>query len=424
MSVSYDRDIFKESEGKQMSAKKNIFMIIAFGLVACILYGIGAGLRCDIGILVSPLAEHCGINYDDVSMCVAVMQLLFGASQPFFGIIASRKSNRFVLMMGIAFMGMSMVGMILSNSYAGLLFSLGILFGLGAGAISFGLVLASAIHFVGQENAMIISGMLNAAAGMIGFILSPFLQAVLTANGLIVTLGVMFVIVVLLIPVLVFVTSRDSAEETMESDESRSESGGTVYSLLRKAFGNRTFRLLFAGFSTCGFHMIIIESHLFSQFVLFGIDETRASWAFSAYGIATIIGALLSGFLSTRLRKGRLLSFYYGFRAVWVLAYVWFMPKNMVTAVLFSIGLGMTGDATVSPTSGLVSENFSVSKVATLIGILFFTHQIGAFFSAWLGGVLRQALGGYTAIWMLDVVLCVFACIMSLRIKSGNKGRE
>jgi predicted MFS family arabinose efflux permease len=100
------------------------------------------------------------------------------------------------------------------------------------------------------------------------------------------------------------------------------------------------------------------------------------------------------------------------------------MPKNMVTAVLFSIGLGMTGDATVSPTSGLVSENFSVSKVATLIGILFFTHQIGAFFSAWLGGVLRQALGGYTAIWMLDVVLCVFACIMSLRIKSGNKGRE
>jgi MFS family permease len=94
------------------------------------------------------------------------------------------------------------------------------------------------------------------------------------------------------------------------------------------------------------------------------------------------------------------------------------MPKNMITAVLFSIGLGMTGDATVSPTSGLVSENFSVSKVATLIGILFFTHQIGAFFSAWLGGVIRQAMCGYTAIWMVDVALCVFACIMSLRIKA------
>ena len=403
-----------------MKKNNSIFMVIAFGLVACILYGVGAGLRSDIGILVSPLAEHCGINYDDVSMCVAIMQIVFGAAQPVFGIIASKKSNRFVLMTGVAFMGMSMVGMILSNSYAGLLFSLGILFGLGAGALAFGLVLASAIHFVGQENAMIISGMLNAAAGMVGFMLSPLLQAILTARGLVVTLGVMIGIAFLLLPVIIVVTSRDSVETTVESVENRSESEETVFSLIGEAFGNRTFRLLFAGFTTCGFHMVIIESHLFSQFVLFGIDETSASWAFSVYGIATIIGALLSGFLSTRLRKGRLLSFYYGFRAVWVLAYVWLMPKNMVTAVLFSIGLGMTGDATVSPTSGLVSENFSVSKVATLIGILFFTHQIGAFFSAWLGGVIRQAMGGYTAIWMIDVALCVFACIMSLRINAAK----
>jgi MFS family permease len=328
---------------------------------------------------------------------------------------------------------MSMVGMILSNSYAGLLFSLGILFGLGAGALAFGLVLASAIHFVGQENAMIISGMLNAAAGMVGFILSPMLQAILTARGLIVTLGVMIGIALLLIPVIIIVTSHDDMDLTVQKAgnvDMDAESAGDkavltaenmekqgVWSLFREAFYNRTFRLLFAGFTTCGFHMVIIESHLFSQFVLFGIDETSASWAFSVYGIATIIGALLSGFLSTRLCRGRLLGFYYGFRAAWVLAYVWLMPKNMVTAVLFSIGLGMTGDATVSPTSGLVSKNFSVNKVATLIGILFFTHQIGAFFSAWLGGVLRQALGGYTALWMLDVVLCIFASIMSRGIR-------
>jgi hypothetical protein len=76
--------------------KNNLFMVIAFGLIACVLYGVGAGLRCDIGILVNPLAAHCGLEYEDVSMCVAVMQLVFGAAQPFFGIVASKKSNRFV----------------------------------------------------------------------------------------------------------------------------------------------------------------------------------------------------------------------------------------------------------------------------------------------------------------------------------------
>lgn len=167
--------------------------------------------------------------------------------------------------------------------------------------------------------------------------------------------------------------------------------------------------------------MVIIESHLFSQFVLFGIDEVSASWVYSVYGIATIVGALLSGFLSIRLRKGRLLAFYYGFRAVWVLAYIWLLPKTMVTAVLFAVGLGMTGDATVSPTSGLVSENFAVGKVATLLGVLFLTHQVGAFFSAWLGGLLRELLGGYAAIWLMDIGLCLFAGVMSFRIEDGRR---
>lgn len=404
-------------------------MVIAFGLVACILYGVGAGLRSDIGILVNPLAAHCGLRYDDVSMCVAVMQLVFGAAQPVFGIVASRRSNRFVLMTGVVFLGISMIGMIFSHSYAGLLLSLGILFGLGAGALAFGLVLSSAIHFVGQENAMIISGMLNAAAGMVGFVLSPVLQSLLQAKGVVATLTAMTGIAAALIPVILVVTSRDHTDAAAEADyaENRTVSAEEIpgqqdaFSLLKDAFHNRTFRLLFAGFSTCGFHMVIIESHLFSQFVLFGIDENRASWAFSVYGIATIAGALLSGFLCTRMRKGRLLSFYYGFRAIWVLAYIWFFPKTMLTAVLFSIGLGMSGDATVSPTSGLVSENFHVSRVATLIGILFFTHQIGAFFSAWLGGLLRELLGGYTAIWMMDVVLCAFAGIISFQIKDRAK---
>jgi predicted MFS family arabinose efflux permease len=400
-----------------MKRKNNILPVIAFGLVACLLYGAGAGLRSDIGILVSPLAEHCGLNYDDVSLCVAVMQLVFGAAQPVFGMIASKRSNRFVLLTGVILLGSSMAGMILSASYAALMLSLGVLFGLGAGALAFGLVLSSAIRFVGQENAMIVSGMLNASAGMVGFFLSPTMQALLDAGGVTVTLGAMIGMAALLVPVIFVVTSRDKA-----SDEIIQESADTgALSLLREAFANRTFRLLLAGFTTCGFHMVIIESHLFSQFVLLGMDETSASWAFSVYGIATIAGALLSGFLCVRFPKGKLLGFYYGFRAAWVLLYVWLMPKTMFTAVLFSVGLGMTGDATVSPTSGLVSENFSVSKVATLIGVLFFAHQIGAFFSAWLGGVLRQALGSYTVLWMIDVALCLFACAMSLRIGSDER---
>ena len=40
-----------------------------------------------------------------------------------------------------------------------------------------------------------------------------------------------------------------------------------------------------------------------------------------------------------------------------------------------------------------------------LIGVLFLFHQIGAFLSAWSGGLLLRATGGYDVLWILDAVL-------------------
>jgi predicted MFS family arabinose efflux permease len=404
--------------GNRKSGELSVGLVILFGLIACVLYGVGAGIRSDIGILLNPLAEHCGLRYEQVSFCIAVMQIVFGATQPLFGILAGKRSNREVLTLGSGLLMLSMIGMLLSHSFVMLLISLGFIFGAGAGALAFGLVLTSSIHFVGQKNAMLISGMLNAAAGMVGFVLSPLMQGVLNAGGLFATLMMLFGVAAALIPVAFVVTKRDPKRESPERQDLP-----PVNVLFRDAFRNRTYRLLLAGFSTCGFHMVIIESHLFSQFVSYGIEKTAASWAYSVYGIATILGALLSGYLSTRVRKGDLLGFYYGFRAVWVLLYLFLMPKNIFTAVVFSIGLGFTGDATVSPTSGLVNENFPLAQVASLIGLLFLVHQIGAFFSAWLGGVLLEVTGGYNAIWLIDVCLCTMASLFSLRIHRGP-GRE
>lgn len=298
--------------------------------------------------------------------------------------------------------------------------SLGLLFGAGAGAVSFGLILTSAIRRVGSKRAMTISGMLNAAAGMGSFALSPILQGLLEAGGLHSALTAMLAPVAILVPIALVVTSHDPKPVKRGDGEAVGDTSSNKEPLpFREAFRNRTYLLLLAGFSTCGFHMVIIESHLFSQYVSYGIDAQAASWVFSLYGIATISGALLSGWLSSRVRKGRLLGFYYGFRAVWVLAFLFLMPKTVPFAVLFSIGLGMTGDATVSPTSGLVNANFRIGQVATLIGLLFLVHQIGAFLSAWLGGVLLTATGGYEAVWLIDVGLCTFASTMSLLIREG-----
>ena len=430
----------KSERRRGAGAPMGLAAVIGFGLVACVLYGVGAGLRGDIGILLTPLSEHCQLPYADVSFCIAVMNLVFGAAQPAFGLVAARRSNRFVLLCGAGLLAASLVGMALSRNFWTLFLSLGLLFGLGAGALAFGLILSSAMRRVGPERAMMISGMLNAAAGLGAFVLSPTIQGLLDAGG------TTFALSALLVPVAAGrahaivgpiadrkgdAAGPPSAAEAGGPDAtavSASSAGSTApaasaaspdraTSLFRRAFSNRTFLLLLAGFSTCGFHMVIIESHLFSQYISYDIPATSASWAFSLYGIATIFGALLSGWLSVKVPKGRLLVFYYGFRALWVLGFIFLCPKSLVTAILFSVGLGLTGDATVSPTAGLVNQQFSLAEAATLIGVLFFGHQIGGFLSAWLGGVLLGATGSYTLLWVIDAVLCTLAALASARIR-------
>lgn len=413
-----------------------MFAVIVFGLIACVLYGFGAGLRSDVGILLPALASHTGLAYQEVSFCIAVMNLVFGATQPAFGIIAARRSNREVLLLGALLLGVSLIGMMLTHSFAGLFIFLGLVFGTGAGALAFGLILASSIRFVGPERAMLISGMLNAAAGMGSFVLSPTLQTLLDSGGIDLTLSSLLVPVVLLVPIAFVVTSADPkpAKEKKHKAQARSRSiatgtaTGTAQEseahpqglrLFKQAFCDKTFLLLVIGFSTCGFHMVTIESHLFSQYLSYGIEATEASWAFSLYGIATIFGALLSGWLSTRVPKGGLLAFYYGFRACWVLVFIFLMPKTLLSAVIFSTGLGLTGDATVSPTAGIVNARYALAQAATLIGVLFFFHQIGAFFSAWLGGILLDATGTYVALWLIDAILCTIAAFASARIKTN-----
>lgn len=392
---------------------------VGFGFIASIVYGLGAGLRADIGVLLGPMADSSILSYQDVSFCVAVMQLVFGASQPIFGIVALRHSNRFVLLLGVGLLATSLLTIPHALSFITLFLSLGVVLGVACGALAFGIILGSVTRLVGSDRAMLVSGMLNASAGLGAFVLSPVIQTLEGSRGLGGTMAALCIPVAVLTPLIFIITSKDGCKANASFEGRIQESEGEALSarvIFKEALSNHTYRLLIAGFTTCGFHMVIIETHLFSQYVSYGISPKMSAWVFSLYGIFTIVGALLSGYLSTRIRKDRLLGFHYGFRAVWVIAYIFLVPKTVLTAVLFSAGLGMTGDATVSPTAGLVNERFTLTRAAALIGFLFFCHQIGAFASAWLGGVLVDLTGTYNAVWVLDAALSTFACIASLRI--------
>ncbi|MEZ8386940.1 MFS transporter, partial [Vibrio splendidus] len=52
----------------------------------------------------------------------------------------------------------------------------------------------------------------------------------------------------------------------------------------------------------------------------------------------------------------------------------------------------------------------------TLYGLVFFTHQVGSFLGAWVGGRIYDYYGSYEPIWWSTVVLAFAAALIHLPI--------
>ena len=72
--------------------------------------------------------------------------------------------------------------------------------------------------------------------------------------------------------------------------------------------------------------------------------------------------------------------------------------------------------ATVPSISGIINLKFGAKYITALYGLVFFIHQIGAFFGAYLGGVLFEKFSSYNPIWTIDIFFCALASIIALQL--------
>ena len=78
--------------------------------------------------------------------------------------------------------------------------------------------------------------------------------------------------------------------------------------------------------------------------------------------------------------------------------------------------MGLLWLSTVAPTSGIIAEKFGLQWVSALFGVAFFSHQVGAFLGAWLGGVIVDRTGSYDLMWTISICVAAFATIVHLPI--------
>lgn len=329
--------------------------------------------------------------------------------------LALKRSNAFVILLGIGFTAAGLLVSPLCRSFPTMLLRFGLVLPFGTTGLCFGIVMGAITPVLGTRRAAFVSGIVQASAGVGDALTSSFLQAISGRFGIRTAMAMLTVPFFTMIPIALWLgrVNRRAGEGHPAAAKPGSFS---LSGMIRSALRERDYRLILIGFATCGFNMSIIESHLYSQYLSYGVSAGAASLTLTVYGIATMLGAMLSGFLGVRVRMKTVLGTIYAVRVVLSLAFL-LAPKSVFFAFLAAALLGLTGDATVPPTSGIISRQFGAERMAVLYGFALIGHQVGAFFSAWLGGVFVALGWGYSPLWLVNLCLAALAAAASYAIR-------
>lgn len=397
--------------------RNNPIQLIIIVAAACLVHGVMQGVHDNYGIMMNSLTSVTGIDYASISFCIGVGALVYGFAQPFLGMLALKKSNTFVIMLGIVFTVLGLIITPLCRAFFPLFLFFGLILPFGTTGLCFGIVMGAITPVLGEKRAAFVSGIIQASAGIGDALMSPGLEVLISHFGIRTAMNTLSIPFLLMIPIVVWIASVNKKTTLMIQKENKKQV--SLFVILKDAFRDRDYRLILIGFATCGFNMSIIESHLFSQFRSYGIAGTTASLTLTVYGIATMIGAAGAGFLGVKYRMKNILGCVYAIRVLISLGFL-FLPKSVPFAFIVTALLGLSGDSTVPPTSGIISRKFGAEKMAVIYGFALIGHQVGAFLSSYLGGVLVREGLGYAPLWIINMCLATVAAAASFSIRNDN----
>lgn len=398
------------------SAQRNV-SVWPLVLAASAMLMITMGVRQSLGLFVKPIGQSTGLSIVDISFALAVGQFVWGAVQPVFGALADQRGSGRVLVAGgiLLAAGMALTPMFASSW--GLLVTLGLLGAAGAGAGSFSILIGATAQRIPAEKRSMAAGVINAGGSFGQFLFAPFAQAVISAAGWAAGMWALAISALATLPLAWPLRKRketSAAGSTIAAAADPSHIG--LREQLRIAARDRSYWLLHLGFFTCGVHIAFLVTHLPGEIALCGLSDKVSATALALIGLFNVGGSLAAGWLGQRYRMKSLLALMYASRAAMIAIYL-VSPPTPLVFYIFAAGLGLTWLATVPPTAGLVGKLFGPRYLGTLFGLTLFSHQIGGFFGAWVGGLVISRFGDYTWMWYADMALALLAAAANLPIR-------
>jgi MFS family permease len=302
-------------------------------ILACggLVLTLGMGVRHGFGLFLQPMSADLHLGRESFALAMAVQNLVWGAMQPFSGMIADRFGTAKVVLAGTVLYVLGLVTMAHATTTLGLVLTCGVLIGTGLSGVTFSVISGVLGRAYPPERRSMVIG-ISAAAGSFGqFAMVPGTQWLLSHLGWYGALLGLGGIALLMAPLAVaLVEKRAAAIHTFR------QSAGEA---MREALAHRGYMLLTVGFFVCGFQVVFIGVHLPAYLADKGMPGHVAVTALALIGLFNIVGTYFTGWLGSRVPRKYILSAIYFARAVVIAVFIW-LPLSAASVYAFAVALG------------------------------------------------------------------------------------
>ncbi len=366
------------------------------------------GIRHGFGLWLQPVTMDRGWTRETFAFAIAVQNIAWGIAGPVAGMLADRYGAYRVLVVGALLYSGGLVLMALSTSGLAFTGSAGLLLGMAQSGTTYAVVYGVIGRNVAPDKRSWAMGVAAAAGSFGQFLMVPVETWLISAWGWQNALFVLGCLALAIIPL-----ARGLKEPAMAAAAGFQQSVGSA---VREAFGHRSFQWLMAGYFVCGFQVVFIGVHMPSYLKDHGLSPSVATVALALIGLFNVFGTYTAGWLGGRMPKRYILSGIYALRAV-VISLFLIAPLTPMSVYLFAATMGFLWLSTVPPTNAVIAQIFGVQYMSMLGGFVFFSHQVGSFLGAWLGGKLYDLTGNYDVVWGIAIALGVFAALANLPVR-------
>ena len=371
-------------------------------VVSGTIVSLSMGMRQSMGLFMGPLTTDLGISAATFSFSLALQNIVWGVSQPVVGALADRYGARPVVL-GTALVYAAGLGlMIVSRGALGLDIA-GFLCGIGIAGTGFGVLIGVVARATPPEKRIQRVGLVAAVGSLGTVVLAPTGQALIGSFGWQVALAAFAGIALFTAVLCVFIK-----EQTVPDARPMP---GKLSDALADAARHRGFVQMTVAYFACGFQLVFITTHLPQYLAVCGVSPAVGAQALGLIGLFNTIGTYIFGHLGARYSQKRLLAGIYFTRTVFICIFL-AVPVTAATTLVFAAAMGFLWLGVAPLITGVIGRVFGLTHFNALYGTVFFSHQVGSFAGAWMGGIVFSATGAYTLAWAALIAIGAVAFLL------------